>query len=78
MWLENGMALYAEALWAEHEKGAAALEQRMKDNAITALTIDNVPLIQTGAAGGLFAGVLGAQREQRRGRDADAAQHDGR
>ena len=48
MWLENGMALYSEALWAEHEKGAAALEQRMKDNAITALTIDNVPLIQAG------------------------------
>lgn len=48
MWLENGMALYAEALWAEHEKGETALEQRMKDNAVTALTIENVPLIQTG------------------------------
>jgi aminopeptidase N len=47
MWLENGMALYSEALWTEHEKGAAALDQRMKDAAITALTIDNVPLIQT-------------------------------
>ncbi len=47
MWLENGMALYSEALWAEHEKGATALEQRMKDAAITALTVDNVPLIQT-------------------------------
>ena len=47
MWLENGMALYSEALWTEHEKGAAAMEQRMKDAAITALTVDNVPLIQT-------------------------------
>jgi len=47
MWLENGMALYSEALWTEHEKGATALDQRMKDAAITALTIDNVPLIQT-------------------------------
>lgn len=47
MWLENGMALYAEALWMEKEKGASALEQRMKDAAITALTVDNVPLIQT-------------------------------
>ena len=47
MWLENGMALYSEALWTEHEKGAAALDQRMKDTAITALTVDNVPLIQT-------------------------------
>jgi len=48
MWLENGMALYSEALWTEHEKGATALDQRMKDSAVTALTIDNVPLIQTG------------------------------
>jgi len=48
MWLENGMALYSEALWLEHEKGAAAMEQKMKDLAVTALTVDNVPLIQTG------------------------------
>jgi hypothetical protein len=47
IWLENGMALYSEALWTEHEKGATALEQRMKDMSITALTVDNVPLIQT-------------------------------
>jgi hypothetical protein len=47
MWLENGMALYSEALWTEHEKGATALDLRMKDAAITALTVDNVPLIQT-------------------------------
>jgi aminopeptidase N len=47
MWLENGMALYSEALWTEHEKGATAAEQRMKDVAITALTVDNIPLIQT-------------------------------
>jgi hypothetical protein len=47
MWLENGMALYSEALWVEKEKGTAALEQRMKDAAVTALTVDNVPLIQT-------------------------------
>jgi aminopeptidase N len=41
------MALYAEALWDEKEKGKTALDNRMKDVAITALTIDNVPLIQT-------------------------------
>ena len=46
IWLENGMALYAEALWTEKEKGASALEQRMRDAGITALTIENVPLIQ--------------------------------
>ncbi len=46
IWLENGMALYSEALWTEKEKGASALEQRMRDAGITALTIENVPLIQ--------------------------------
>jgi tetratricopeptide (TPR) repeat protein len=47
MWIENGMALYSETLWTEHEKGATALEQKMKDLSVTALTVDNVPLIQT-------------------------------
>jgi hypothetical protein len=47
LWIENGMALYAEAMWDEKEKGQTALDNRMKDVAITALTIDNVPLIQT-------------------------------
>jgi len=47
LWLENGMALYSEALWTEHEKGATAMEQKMKDLSITALTVDNVALIQT-------------------------------
>ena len=46
IWLENGMALYSEALWAEHDKGTAAMEQRMRDVAVTALTVDDVPLIQ--------------------------------
>jgi len=46
MWLENGMALYSEGLWAEHDKGASALEQRMHDTDVTALTVDEVPLIQ--------------------------------
>ncbi len=47
LWIENGMALYAEAMWDEKEKGQTALDNRMKDVAVTALTIDNVPLIQT-------------------------------
>lgn len=47
IWLENGMALYSEALWAEHEKGAAAMDQRMKDLSVDSLTVENVPLIQT-------------------------------
>jgi aminopeptidase N len=48
MWIENGMALFSEVLWTEKEKGATATEQRIKDLSIDALTIDNVPLIQTG------------------------------
>ncbi len=47
MWLENGMALYTEALWLEHEKGASAIEQRIKDLSVDSLTVENVPLIQT-------------------------------
>lgn len=46
MWLENGMALYSEALWTMHEKGETAMTDRMKDTGVTALTMDNVPLIQ--------------------------------
>jgi len=47
MWLENGMALYSEALWTEHDKGVSAIEQKMHDAAVTALTVDDVPMIQT-------------------------------
>ncbi len=47
IWLENGMALYSEALWMEHDKGASAIEQFMRDTAVTSLTVDDVPLIQT-------------------------------
>jgi aminopeptidase N len=46
LWLENGLANYSEALWTEHEKGAAAFELEMKDEAVAALTVDNVPVIQ--------------------------------
>ena len=78
MWLENGMALYSEALWTEHEKGATAMEQRMKDTAITALTVDNVPLIQTARLEDYSPEYWALSAEQRRGRAADAAQHHGR
>ncbi len=48
LWLENGLANYSEALWTEHDKGAAAFEAQMKDEATAALTVDNVPIIQSG------------------------------
>jgi aminopeptidase N len=47
LWLENGMAAYSELLWAEHEKGPAAMEQQLRDVMVEALTIDNVPAIQS-------------------------------
>lgn len=47
LWLTNGLAAYSEALWTEHEKGDAAMEAQMKDVSIEALTVDNVPLIQS-------------------------------
>lgn len=46
MWLQNGMARYAEFLYIEHTAGAAALEAEVRDTYIEALTVDNVPLIQ--------------------------------
>jgi hypothetical protein len=47
LWLENGLANYSEALWTEHEKGASAFESQMKEEATAALTVDNVPIIQS-------------------------------
>jgi aminopeptidase N len=46
LWLENGLAAYSEALWAEHSGGQAALDAQMKAASIEALTVDNVPVIQ--------------------------------
>ncbi|HLI85909.1 MAG TPA: M1 family aminopeptidase [Bryobacteraceae bacterium] len=47
LWLSNGPATYAEALWTEHTAGKGALESRMRDTVIDALTVDNVPIIQS-------------------------------
>jgi hypothetical protein len=47
LWLSNGPATYAEALWTEHTAGKAAMESQMRDTVIEALTIDNVPVIQS-------------------------------
>lgn len=47
LWLTNGPATYAEALWTEHTAGKAAMQSQMRDTVIEALTVDNVPLIQS-------------------------------
>lgn len=47
LWLENGLAAYSEGLWVEHTSGPSALDAVMKANTTEALTVDNVPLIQS-------------------------------
>lgn len=47
LWLENGLASYSELIWSEHEKGPGAMEQQRRDMFVEALTIDNVPAIQS-------------------------------
>ncbi|MBV9507047.1 MAG: peptidase M1 [Acidobacteriia bacterium] len=47
IWLSNGPATYAEALWTEHTTGAGALQSVVRDNTIEGLTVDNVPIMQS-------------------------------
>ncbi len=47
MWIENGMARYAEFLYAEHLNGPGARSNEVHDSYIAALTVDQPPLIQT-------------------------------
>ena len=44
LWLDHGMATYSEALYLEHLGGKEALEARMKEMSIDALTNDTVPI----------------------------------
>ena len=47
LWLTNGLAAYAELLWAEHDKGPAAMEAQGRDVMVESLTVDNVPIMQS-------------------------------
>jgi hypothetical protein len=47
IWLTNGMAAYSELLWTEHEAGAGAMQTQLNNEMVAALTVDNVPLIQS-------------------------------
>ena len=47
LWLSNGPATYAEALWTEHVSGPGALQTQMRDTTVEALTVDNVPVVQS-------------------------------
>ena len=47
LWLTNGLAAYSELLWTEHASGPAAMESQARDVMVEALTVDNLPLIQS-------------------------------
>jgi Peptidase family M1 domain len=47
LWLTNGMASYSELLWTEHTAGPGAVESQFRDDEVEALTVDNVPIIQS-------------------------------
>jgi tetratricopeptide (TPR) repeat protein len=48
IWLVNGGARYSELLYLEHLNGSGALENEVRDAYIEALTLENVPVIQSG------------------------------
>src|SRR5947209_5439195 len=47
MWIENGMARYAEFLYLEHLNGPNSIEADLHDTYVEALTVENPPLIQS-------------------------------
>ena len=47
MWIENGMARYAEIMYLENANGAGALDAEIHDTYVEALTVDQPPLIQS-------------------------------
>lgn len=47
MWIQNGAARYAELMYLEHQNGPSAIESEIRDTYVEALTVDNVPVIQS-------------------------------
>src|SRR5579862_3240361 len=47
MWIENGMARYAELLYTENISGAGAMEEQLHDTFVEALTVEQPPLMQS-------------------------------
>lgn len=47
LWLFNGAARYSEMLWLKKTAGEAAFTKEMHDDYVEALTVDEVPLIQS-------------------------------
>src|SRR5438552_7821104 len=47
LWLTNGLAAYSELLWTEHDGGPGAMGTQLNSVMVEALTIDNVPVMQS-------------------------------
>ena len=47
MWIENGMARYAELMYTENISGAGAMEEQVHDTYVEALTVEQPPLMQS-------------------------------
>jgi aminopeptidase N len=47
MWIENGMARYAELLYTENISGAGAMDAQVRDTYVEALTVEQPPLMQS-------------------------------
>ncbi len=47
LWLVNGAARYSEMLWIEDQQGPPAFAQEVKDDYVEALTVDQIPLMQS-------------------------------
>ena len=48
LWLTNGLASYSELLWVGQEDGQGAMETALHDVMLEALTVDDVPIIESG------------------------------
>lgn len=48
LWLVNGPARYSEILWVEQQEGPTPAAEIVRSNYIEALTVDEVPLAQSG------------------------------
>jgi len=47
MWIENGMARYAELMYTENISGAGAMEDQVHETYVEALTVEQPPLMQS-------------------------------
>ncbi len=47
LWIENGMARYAELMYTENISGAGAMQDQLHDTYVEALTVEQPPLIQS-------------------------------